>query len=142
MLECTNDKQCLKYYSKEEVDGGIDNGEYEMGEADVITSTTHSITVVETIERKPTGEMLTLNRKMYSGKNLLVDEKLVPVMAGVGNQIVREIINTVQGVVVIPNESDFDPVAVLKEIRRILDDPTRNVHAIHRISELLMKYNI
>ena len=42
----------------------------------------------------------------------------------------------------IPNESDFDPVAVLKEIRRILDDPTRNVHAIHRISELLMKYNI
>ena len=113
-----------------------------MGEADVITSTTHSITVVETIERKPTGEMLTLNRKMYLGKNLLVDEKLVPVMAGVGNQIVREIINTVQGVVVIPNESDFDPVAVLKEIRRILDDPTRNVHAIHRISELLMKYNI
>jgi hypothetical protein len=138
MLECTNDKQCPEYYSKEEeVDG-----ECEMGEADVITSTTHSITVVETIERKPTGEMLTLNRKMYSGKNLLVDEKLVPVMAGVGNQIVREIINTVQGVVVIPNESDFDPVAVLKEIRRILDDPTRNVHAIHRISELLMKYNI
>lgn len=137
MLECTNDKQCPEYYSKEEVDG-----ECEMGEADVITSTTHSITVVETIERKPTGEMLTLNRKMYSGKNLLVDEKLVPVMAGVGNQIVREIINTVQGVVVIPNESDFDPVAVLKEIRRILNDPTRNVHAIHRISELLMKYNI
>lgn len=137
MLECTNDKQCPEYYSKEEVDG-----ECEMGEADVITSTTHSITVVETIERKPTGEMLTLNRKMYSGKNLLVDEKLVPVMAGVGNQIVREIINTVQGVVVIPNESDFDPVAVLKEIRRILDDPTRNIHAIHRISELLMKYNI
>lgn len=137
MLECTNDKQCPEYYSKEEVDG-----ECEMGEADVITSTTHSITVVETIERKPTGEMLTLNRKMYSGKNLLVDEKLVPVMASVGNQIVREIINTVQGVVVIPNESDFDPVAVLKEIRRILDDPTRNVHAIHRISELLMKYNI
>lgn len=137
MLECTNDKQCPEYYSKEEVDG-----ECEIGEADVITSTTHSITVVETIERKPTGEMLTLNRKMYSGKNLLVDEKLVPVMAGVGNQIVREIINTVQGVVVIPNESDFDPVAVLKEIRRILDDPTRNVHAIHRISELLMKYNI
>lgn len=137
MLECTNDKQCPEYYSKEEVDG-----ECEMGEADVITSTTYSITVVETIERKPTGEMLTLNRKMYSGKNLLVDEKLVPVMAGVGNQIVREIINTVQGVVVIPNESDFDPVAVLKEIRRILDDPTRNVHAIHRISELLMKYNI
>lgn len=137
MLECTNDKQCPEYYSKEEV-----YGECEMGEADVITSTTHSITVVETIERKPTGEMLTLNRKMYLGKNLLVDEKLVPVMAGVGNQIVREIINTVQGVVVIPNESDFDPVAVLKEIRRILDDPTRNVHAIHRISELLMKYNI
>lgn len=137
MLECTNDKQCPEYYSKEEVDG-----ECEMGEADVITSTTHSITVVETIERKPTGEMLTLNRKMYLGKNLLVDEKLVPVMVGVGNQIVREIINTVQGVVVIPNESDFDPVAVLKEIRRILDDPTRNVHAIHRISELLMKYNI
>lgn len=137
MLECTNDKQCPEYYSKEEVDG-----ECEMGEADVITSTTHSITVVETIERKPAGEMLTLNRKMYLGKNLLVDEKLVPVMAGVGNQIVREIINTVQGVVVIPNESDFDPVAVLKEIRRILDDPTRNVHAIHRISELLMKYNI
>jgi hypothetical protein len=137
MLECTNDKQCPEYYSKEEVDG-----ECEMGEADVITSTTHSITVVETIERKPIGEMLTLNRKMYLGKNLLVDEKLVPVMAGVGNQIVREIINTVQGVVVIPNESDFDPVAVLKEIRRILDDPTRNVHAIHRISELLMKYNI
>lgn len=137
MLECTNDKQCPEYYSKEEVDG-----ECEMGEADVITSTTHSITVVETIERKPTGEMLTLNRKMYLGKNLLVDEKLVPVMAGVGNQIVKEIINTVQGVVVIPNESDFDPVAVLKEIRRILDDPTRNVHAIHRISELLMKYNI
>lgn len=137
MLECTNDKQCPEYYSKEEV-----GGECEMGEADVITSTTHSITVVETIERKPTGEMLTLNRKMYLGKNLLVDEKLVPVMAGVGNQIVREIINTVQGVVVIPNESDFDPVAVLKEIRRILDDPTRNVHAIHRISELLMKYNI
>lgn len=137
MLECTNDKQCPEYYSKEEVDG-----ECEMGEADVITSTTHSITVVETIERKPTGEMLTLNRKMYLGKNLLVDEKLVPVMAGVGNQIVREIVNTVQGVVVIPNESDFDPVAVLKEIRRILDDPTRNVHAIHRISELLMKYNI
>ena len=137
MLECTNDKQCPEYYSKEEVDG-----ECEMGEADVITSTTHSITVVETIERKPTGEMLTLNRKMYLGKNLLVDEKLVPVMAGVGNQIVREIINTVQGGVVIPNESDFDPVAVLKEIRRILDDPTRNVHAIHRISELLMKYNI
>lgn len=137
MLECTNDKQCPEYYSKEEVDG-----ECEMGEADVITSTTHSITVVETIERKPTGEMLTLNRKMYLGKNLLVDEKLVSVMAGVGNQIVREIINTVQGVVVIPNESDFDPVAVLKEIRRILDDPTRNVHAIHRISELLMKYNI
>lgn len=137
MLECTNDKQCPEYYSKEEIDG-----ECEMGEADVITSTTHSITVVETIERKPTGEMLTLNRKMYLGKNLLVDEKLVPVMAGVGNQIVREIINTVQGVVVIPNESDFDPVAVLKEIRRILDDPTRNVHAIHRISELLMKYNI
>lgn len=121
---------------------GIDNRECEMGEADVITSTTHSITVVETIERKPTGEMLTLNRKMYSGKNLLVDEKLVPVMAGVGNQIVREIINTVQGVVVIPNESDFDPVAVLKEIRRILDDPTRNVHAIHRISELLTKCSI
>lgn len=137
MLECTDDKQCPEYYSKEEVDG-----ECEMGEADVITSTTHSITVVETIERKPIGEMLTLNRKMYLGKNLLVDEKLVPVMAGVGNQIVREIINTVQGVVVIPNESDFDPVAVLKEIRRILDDPTRNVHAIHRISELLMKYNI
>ena len=137
MLECTNDKQCPEYYSKEEVDG-----ECEMLEADVITSTTHSITVVETIERKPTGEMLTLNRKMYLGKNLLVDEKLVPVMAGVGNQVVREIINTVQGVVVIPNESDFDPVAVLKEIRRILDDPTRNVHAIHRISELLMKYNI
>lgn len=137
MLECTNDKQCPEYYSKEEVDR-----ECEMGEADVITSTTHSITVVETIERKPIGEMLTLNRKMYLGKNLLVDEKLVPVMAGVGNQIVREIINTVQGVVVIPNESDFDPVAVLKEIRRILDDPTRNVHAIHRISELLMKYNI
>ena len=67
MLECTNDKQCPEYYSKEEVDG-----ECEMGEADVITSTTHSITVVETIERKP----------------------------------------------------------------------TRNVHAIHRISELLMKYNI
>ena len=137
MLECTNDKQCPEYYSKEEVDG-----ECEMLEADVITSTTHSRTVVETIERKPTGEMLTLNRKMYLGKNLLVDEKLVPVMAGVGNQVVREIINTVQGVVVIPNESDFDPVAVLKEIRRILDDPTRNVHAIHRISELLMKYNI
>jgi hypothetical protein len=137
MLECTNDKQCPEYYSKEEVDG-----ECEMGEADVITSTTHSITVVETIERKPTGEMLTLNRKMYLGKNLLVDEKLVPVMAGVGNQIVREIINTVQGVVVIPNESDFDPVAVLKEIRRILDDPTRNVHAIHRISELLTKCGI
>lgn len=137
MLECTNDKQCPEYYSKEEVDG-----ECEMGEADVITSTTHSITVVETIERKPTGEMLTLNRKMYSGKNLLVDEKLVPVMAGVGNQIVREIINTVQGVIVIPNESDFDPVAVLKEIRRILDDPTRNVHAIHRISELLTKCGI
>ena len=142
MLECTNDKQCPEYYSKEEVDGGIDNGECEMGEADVITSTTHSITVVETIERKPTGEMLALNRKMYSGKNLLVDEKLVPVMAGVGNQIVREIINTVQGVVVIPNESDFDPVAVLKEIRRILDDPTRNIHAIHRISELLTKCGI
>lgn len=137
MLECTNDKQCPEYYSKEEVDG-----ECEMGEADVITSTTHSITVVETIERKPTGEMLTLNRKMYLGKNLLVDEKLVPMMVGIGNQVVREIINTVQGVVVIPNESDFDPVAVLKEIRRILDDPTRNVHAIHRISELLMKYNI
>lgn len=137
MLECTNDKQCPEYYSKEEVDG-----ECEMGEADVITSTTHSITVVETIERKPIGEMLTLNRKMYLGKNLLVDEKLVPVMAGVGNQIVREIINTVQGVVVIPNESDFDPVAVLKEIRRILDDPTRNVHAIHRISELLTKCGI
>lgn len=137
MLECTNDKQCPEYYSKEEVDG-----ECEMGEADVITSTTHSITVVETIERKPTGEMLTLNRKMYLGKNLLVDEKLVPVMAGVGNQVVREIINTVQGVVVIPNESDFDPVAVLKEIRRILDDPTRNVHAIHRISELLTKCGI
>lgn len=137
MLECTNDKQCPEYYSKEEVDG-----ECEMGEADVITSTTHSITVVETIERKPTGEMLTLNRKMYLGKNLLVDEKLVPMMVGMGNQIVREIINTVQGVVVIPNESDFDPVAVLKEIRRILDDSTRNVHAIHRISELLMKYNI
>ena len=138
MLECTNDKQCPEYYSKEEeVDG-----ECEMGEADVITSTTHSITVVETIERKPTGEMLTLNRKMYLGKNLLVDEKLVPMMAGVGNQIVREIINTVQGVVVIPNESDFDPVAVLKEIRRILDDPTRNVHAIHRISELLTKCGI
>lgn len=137
MLECTNDKQCPEYYSKEEVDG-----ECEMGEADVITSTTHSITVVETIERKPTGEMLTLNRKMYLGKNLLVDEKLVPVMAGMGNQIVREIINTVQGVVVIPNESDFDPVAVLKEIRRILDDPTRNIHAIHRISELLTKCGI
>lgn len=137
MLECTNDKQCPEYYSKEEVDG-----ECEMGEADVITSTTHSITVVETIERKPTGEMLTLNRKMYLGKNLLVDEKLVPMMVGMGNQVVREIINTVQGVVVIPNESDFDPVAVLKEIRRILDDPTRNVYAIHRISELLMKYNI
>lgn len=137
MLECTNDKQCPEYYSKEEVDG-----ECEMGEADVITSTTHSITVVETIERKPTGEMLTLNRKMYSGKNLLVDEKLVPVMAGVGNQIVREIINTVQGVVVIPNESDFDPVAVLKEIRRILDDPTRNREAVHVIDVLLMKYNI
>lgn len=137
MLECTNDKQCPEYYSKEEVDG-----ECEMGEADVITSTTHSITVVETIERKPTGEMLTLNRKMYLGKNLLVDEKLVPMMVGMGNQVVREIINTVQGVVVIPNESDFDPVAALKEIRRILDDPTRNVHAIHRISELLMKYNI
>ena len=118
MLECTNDKQCPEYYSKEEVDG-----ECEMGEADVITSTTHSITVVETIERKPTGEMLTLNRKMYLGKNLLVDEKLVPMMVGIGNQVVREIINTVQGVVVIPNESDFDPVAVLKEIRRILDDP-------------------
>lgn len=138
MLECTNDKQCPEYYSKEEE---VDV-ECEMGEADVITSTTHSITVVETIERKPTGEMLTLNRKMYSGKNLLVDEKLVPVMAGVGNQIVREIINTVQGVVVIPNESDFDPVAVLKEIRRILYDPTRNVHAIHRISELLTKCGI
>lgn len=137
MLECTNDKQCPEYYSKEEVDG-----ECEMGEADVITSTTHSITVVETIERKPTGEMLTLNRKMYLGKNLLVDEKLVPVMVGMGNQIVREIINTVQGVVVIPNESDFDPVAVLKEIRRILDDPTRNIHAIHRISELLTKCGI
>jgi hypothetical protein len=137
MLECTNDKQCPEYYSKEEVDG-----ECEMGEADVITSTTHSITVVETIERKPTGEMLTLNRKMYLGKNLLVDEKLVPVMVGMGNQIVREIINTVQGVVVISNESDFDPVAVLKEIRRILDDPTRNIHAIHRISELLTKCGI
>ena len=137
MLECTNDKQCPEYYSKEEVDG-----ECEMGEADVITSTTHSITVVETIERKSTGEMLTLNRKMYLGKNLLVDEKLVPVMVGMGNQIVREIINTVQGVVVIPNESDFDPVAVLKEIRRILDDPTRNIHAIHRISELLTKCGI
>lgn len=137
MLECTNDKQCPEYYSKEEVDG-----ECEMGEADVITSTTHSITVVETIERKPTGEMLTLNRKMYLGKNLLVDEKLVPMMVGMGNQIVREIINTVQGVVVIPNESDFDPVAVLKEIRRILDDPTRNIHAIHRISELLTKCGI
>lgn len=139
MLECTNDKQCPEYYSKEEEE--VD-GKCEMGEADVITSTTHSITVVETIERKPTGEMLTLNRKMYLGKNLLVDEKLVPVMAGVGNQIVREIINTVQGVVVIPNESDFDPVAVLKEIRRILDDPTRNVHAIHRISELLINCGI
>lgn len=137
MLECTNDKQCPEYYSKEEVDG-----ECEMGEADVITSTTHSITVVETIERKPTGEMLTLNRKMYLGKNLLVDEKLVPMMVGMGNQIVREIINTVQGVVVISNESDFDPVAVLKEIRRILDDPTRNIHAIHRISELLTKCGI
>lgn len=137
MLECTNDKQCPEYYSKEEVDG-----ECEMGEADVITSTTHSITVVETIERKPTGEMLTLNRKMYSGKNLLVDEKLVPVMAGMGNQIVREIINTVQGVVVIPNESDFDPVAVLKEIRRILDDPTRNREAVHVIDVLLIKCGI
>lgn len=137
MLECTNDKQCPEYYSKEEVDG-----ECEMGEADVITSTTHSITVVETIERKPTGEMLTLNRKMYLGKNLLVDEKLVPVMAGVGNQIVREIINTVQGVVVIPNESDFDPVAVLKEIRRILDDPTRNREAVHVIDVLLIKCGI
>lgn len=137
MLECTNDKQCPEYYSKEEVDG-----ECEMGEADVITSTTHSITVVETIERKPTGEMLTLNRKMYLGKNLLVDEKLVPVMAGVGNQVVREIINTVQGVVVIPNESDFDPVAVLKEIRRILDDPTRNREAVHVIDVLLIKCGI
>lgn len=138
MLECTNDKQCPEYYSKEEeVDG-----ECEMGEADVITSTTHSITVVETIERKPTGEMLTLNRKMYSGKNLLVDEKLVPVMAGMGNQVVREIINTVQGVVVIPNESDFDPVAVLKEIRRILDDPTRNREAVHVIDVLLIKCGI
>lgn len=137
MLECTNDKQCPEYYSKEEVDG-----ECEMGEADVITSTTHSITVVETIERKPTGEMLTLNRKMYLGKNLLVDEKLVPVMAGMGNQIVREIINTVQGVVVIPNESDFDPVAVLKEIRRILDDPTRNREAVHVIDVLLIKCGI
>lgn len=137
MLECTNDKQCPEYYSKEEVDG-----ECEMGEADVITSTTHSITVVETIERKPTGEMLTLNRKMYLGKNLLVDEKLVPVMVGMGNQIVREIINTVQGVVVIPNESDFDPVAVLKEIRRILDDPTRNREAVHVIDVLLIKCGI
>lgn len=137
MLECTNDKQCPEYYSKEEVDG-----ECEMGEADVITSTTHSITVVETIERKPTGEMLTLNRKMYSGKNLLVDEKLVPMMVGMGNQIVREIINTVQGVVVIPNESDFDPVAVLKEIRRILDDPTRNREAVHVIDVLLIKCGI
>lgn len=137
MLECTNDKQCPEYYSKEEVDG-----ECEMGEADVITSTTHSITVVETIERKPTGEMLTLNRKMYLGKNLLVDEKLVPVMVGMGNQIVREIINTVQGVVVISNESDFDPVAVLKEIRRILDDPTRNREAVHVIDVLLIKCGI
>ena len=137
MLECTNDKQCPEYYSKEEVDG-----ECEMGEADVITSTTHSITVVETIERKPTGEMLTLNRKMYLGKNLLVDEKLVPMMVGIGNQIVREIINTVQGVVVIPNESDFDPVAVLKEIRRILDDPTRNREAVHVIDVLLIKCGI
>lgn len=137
MLECTNDKQCPEYYSKEEVDG-----ECEMGEADVITSTTHSITVVETIERKPTGEMLTLNRKMYLGKNLLVDEKLVPMMVGMGNQIVREIINTVQGVVVIPNESDFDPVAVLKEIRRILDDPTRNREAVHVIDVLLIKCGI
>lgn len=137
MLECTNDKQCPEYYSKEEVDG-----ECEMGEADVITSTTHSITVVETIERKPTGEMLTLNRKMYLGKNLLVDEKLVPIMVGMGNQIVREIINTVQGVVVIPNESDFDPVAVLKEIRRILDDPTRNREAVHVIDVLLIKCGI
>lgn len=137
MLECTNDKQCPEYYSKEEVDG-----ECEMGEADVITSTTHSITVVETIERKPTGEMLTLNRKMYLGKNLLVDEKLVPIMVGIGNQVVREIINTVQGVVVIPNESDFDPVAVLKEIRRILDDPTRNREAVHVIDVLLIKCGI
>lgn len=137
MLECTNDKQCPEYYSKEEVDG-----ECEMGEADVITSTTHSITVVETIERKPTGEMLTLNRKMYLGKNLLVDEKLVPMMVGIGNQVVREIINTVQGVVVIPNESDFDPVAVLKEIRRILDDPTRNREAVHVIDVLLIKCGI
>lgn len=137
MLECTNDKQCPEYYSKEEVDG-----ECEMGEADVITSTTHSITVVETIERKPTGEMLTLNRKMYLGKNLLVDEKLVPMMVGMGNQVVREIINTVQGVVVIPNESDFDPVAVLKEIRRILDDPTRNREAVHVIDVLLIKCGI
>jgi hypothetical protein len=137
MLECTNDKQCPEYYSKEEVDG-----ECEMLEADVITSTTHSITVVETIERKPTGEMLTLNRKMYLGKNLLVDEKLVPMMVGMGNQIVREIINTVQGVVVIPNESDFDPVAVLKEIRRILDDPTRNREAVHVIDVLLIKCGI
>lgn len=137
MLEYTNDKQCPEYYSKEEVDG-----ECEMGEADVITSTTHSITVVETIERKPTGEMLTLNRKMYLGKNLLVDEKLVPMMVGIGNQVVREIINTVQGVVVIPNESDFDPVAVLKEIRRILDDPTRNREAVHVIDVLLIKCGI
>lgn len=137
MLECTNDKQCPEYYSKEEVDR-----ECEMGEADVITSTTHSITVVETIERKPTGEMLTLNRKMYLGKNLLVDEKLVPMMVGMGNQVVREIINTVQGVVVIPNESDFDPVAVLKEIRRILDDPTRNREAVHVIDVLLIKCGI
>lgn len=137
MLECTNDKQCPEYYSKEEVDG-----ECEMGEADVITSTTHSITVVETIERKPIGEMLTLNRKMYLGKNLLVDEKLVPMMVGMGNQVVREIINTVQGVVVIPNESDFDPVAVLKEIRRILDDPTRNREAVHVIDVLLIKCGI
>ena len=137
MLECTNDKQCPEYYLKEEVDG-----ECEMGEADVITSTTHSITVVETIKRKPTGEMLTLNRKMYLGKNLLVDEKLVPMMVGMGNQVVREIINTVQGVVVIPNESDFDPVAVLKEIRRILDDPTRNREAVHVIDVLLIKCGI
>lgn len=147
MLKCPGDRSCLCYYSKEEVDGEIGNGECAFKVMDP-----------QGIDSKPFCRKY--NRFVEEeGEDDEENEDSVEIPLEIPKHILADFNRKYPNPDVMcfgmiayhPTESSikiegfmvpYIPFDILKEIRRILDDPNRNVHAIHRISELLMKYNI